>query len=115
MANFSFVLSNATCGSKGWGDDLSVITRGRNITTASSPVDVNVFASLELGVLLSGEDTEGVGTEVVTLGLEDVGGDNLAPVAVQEGKGCREGRSGDTPEDGLSDDASPARLSLMDG
>ena len=70
---------------------------------------------MKLGVLLSRKDTERVSTKVVTLSLEDVGGDDLAPVTVQEGKGCREGRSGDTPEDCLGDDAPPARLSLVDG
>jgi hypothetical protein len=115
LANFFLVLSNATCDLKGWRDDLSVISRGRNVTTASSPVDVDVLASLKSGVLFSGEDTEGVGTEVVTLSLEDIGRNDLAPITIQEGKGRREGRSGDTPEDGLSDDAPPARLSFVDG
>ena len=76
---------------------------------------MNVFASLKLGVLLSGEDAEGVGTEVITLSLEDISGDDLAPVTVQEGKSCRESRGGNTPENGLSDDAPPAGLSLVDG
>ena len=113
MANFSFELSNATCDLKGRRDDLSVISRGRNGTTASGPVDMDILAGLKLGVLLSGEDTEGVGTEVVTLSLEDIGGNDLTPVTVQEGKGRREGRSGDTPENGLSDDTPPAGLSLV--
>jgi len=110
-----FVLSNATRDRTDGGDGLSVIGRGRHVATASGPVDVNVFASLELGVLFSGEDTEGVGTEVVTLSLEDIGRNDLAPVTVQEGKSCREGRGGNTPENGLSDDAPPTWLSLVDG
>jgi hypothetical protein len=96
-------------------DDLSVIGGGRHVTTASGPVDVDVLAGLKFGVLLSRLDTEGVGTEVITLSLEDIGGNDLAPVTVQEGKSCREGRGGDTPENGLSDDTPPARLSLVDG
>ena len=76
---------------------------------------MDVLASAKLGILLSGKDAESVGTEVVTLSLEDIGGDDLAPVSVQESKSCREGRSGDTPENGLSDDAPPAGLSLVNG
>lgn len=76
-----------TCDHGERGRGLSVISRGRNGTTASSPVDVDVLISLKLGIFLSGEDTERVGTEVVTLGLEDVGRNNLAPVTIQERKG----------------------------
>ena len=76
---------------------------------------MNVLASLKSGVLLSREDMEGVGTEVVMLSLEDVGRNDLTPVTVQEGKGRREGRSGDAPENGLSDDTPPARLSPANG
>ena len=110
-----FVLGNATRDRTDGGDGLSVVSRGRHVATASSPVDVDISAGLKLGILLSGEDTEGVGTEVVTLSLEDIGGNDLAPVTVQEGKGCREGRGGNTPENGLSDDTPPTGLSLVDG
>lgn len=72
-----------------------------------------------------------MGTEVVTLksrsvchdnsstirgthlSLQDVGRDDLAPVAVEEGKGRAECWRGDTPDGGLSDDTPPARLSLV--
>jgi len=97
-----------------WGDDLRVVGGGRHVAAASRPVDVDVFASLKFGVFLSGEDTEGVGAEVVTLSLEDIGGNDLAPVTVQKGKSCREGRSGNAPENGLSYDTPPARLGLVD-
>jgi hypothetical protein len=108
--------SYTACDHKGSeGDNLSVISGGRYVATAPSPVDVNVFPGLEFGVLFSGEDAEGVSTEVVTLSLKDVSGDDLAPVTVQEGQSCREGRGGDTPEDGLSDDTPPARLCFVDG
>ena len=56
-----------------------------------------------------------MGTEVVTLGLEDIGRDNLAPVTVQESKSRREGRSRNTPENGLGDDTPPAGLSPVNG
>lgn len=52
---------------------------------------------------------------LVSLGLEEVGGELLGPVAVKEGEGGREGRGGDAPEGGLGDDASPAGLGLVDG
>ena len=51
---------------------------------------------------------------LVYLSLEEVSGDNFAPVTVEEGKGSRESGSGDTPEDGLSDHTSPARLCGVD-
>ena len=53
--------------------------------------------------------------EVVTLGLDEVGGDDLAAVAVEEREGGGECGRGDTPEDGLRDDATPAGLRLVDG
>lgn len=98
MTSFSFALSYTAYDHKGSeGDILSVISGGRYVPTAPSPVDMNVFPGLKFGVLLSGEDTEGVSTEVVTLSLEDVSGDNLTPVPVQEGQSCREGRGGNAP------------------
>lgn len=103
------------CDHSRWGDDLSVISRSRHVTTTSGPVDVDVLASLKLGVLLSGEDTEGMGAEVVALSLEDVGGNDLAPIPIQESKSRREGRGGNTPKDGLGDDTPPAGLGLVDG
>ena len=98
-----------------WGGDLGVIAGGRNISTAAGPVNMDVLAGLKFGVLLSGEDAEGVCAEVITLGLKDVGGDDLAPVTVQEGESSRESGSWDAPENGLSDDTSPAGLCLADG
>lgn len=52
---------------------------------------------------------------MTNLSLEDVGGNDLGPVAVKEGKSGAEGRGRDTPQDGLSNDAAPARLRLVDG
>lgn len=73
---------------------------------------------LALGVLLRcvlGLDAESVGTEVITLGLEKVGGQVLGPVTVVEGKCSGEGRGGDTPEGTLGDGLSPALLCSLDG
>jgi hypothetical protein len=91
----------------------------------------NVFALLVFIALFAWKDLEGVGTEVVTLqrcsrsiyardkenmylGLDEVGRNNLAPVAVEEGKSGAEGRGRDAPEDGLRDDTSPTRLGFVD-
>ena len=73
---------------------------------------------LALGKLVAGElgkNAEGVGTKVVTLSLEEVSGEQLATVTVEEGESGGECGGGDTPEDGLSDHATPALLSVVDG
>lgn len=73
---------------------------------------------LSLRVLLAGElglDLEGVGTEVVTLSLEEVGGEVLGAVAVEPAESGAEGGGWDTEESGLGDDVSPAGLRLVDG
>lgn len=49
------------------------------------------------------------------LSLEEVGGNDLAPVAIEEGKRSAEGRDRDTPDHRLCDDAPPAGLRLVDG
>ena len=94
---------------------LSNVGRSGHVTTTAGPVDVDVLA---LGVLVVGElglDLEGVGTEVVTLGLEEVGGEVLGTVTVVEGQGGAEGRGGDTPEGTLGDNVAPAVLGSVDG
>ena len=94
---------------------LNDVGRGRHVTATSGPVDVDV---LVLGVLLASElgvDAEGVGTEVVTLGLQQVGGQGLGAVAVVEAEGSAESGGGDTPEGTLADNVSPALLGVVDG
>ena len=93
---------------------LSVVGGGRNVATPSCPVDVDVLALLVLLVGVFRLDAEGVGTEVVTLGLQQVGGQVLGAVAVVEGQSGAESRCGNTPESTLGDDVSPAGLSLVD-
>lgn len=96
-------------------DRLSSVGGSRDVTATAGPVDVDVLA---LGVLLAGVlglDAEGVGTEVVTLGLEHVGGEVLGAVTVVEGQGGAEGRGGDTPEGTLGDNVAPAVLGGVDG
>jgi hypothetical protein len=87
----------------------------RNVTTSSSPVDVDVLA---LWVLLTGElwlDSEGVGTEVVTLSLEKIGWKILGSVSVVERQSGAEGWCWDTPKSTLADNVSPSRLCVVDG
>lgn len=76
-------------------------------------MDVSVLLVLLAGIL--GLDAESVGTEVVTLGLEQVGGEVLGAVAVEPRQGGGEGRGGDTEEGGLADNLAPAGLGLVDG
>lgn len=71
---------------------------------------------LALGEVLVGElglDAEGVGTEVVTLSLQQVGGQVLGAVAVVEAEGSSEGGQRNTPQSRLADDVTPARLGLV--
>ena len=93
---------------------LSIVGRGRNVATPSCPVDVDVLALLVLLVGVFGLDAEGVGTEVVTLGLQQVGGQVLGAVAIVEAESGAESGCGDTPESTLRNDVSPAGLSLVD-
>ena len=84
---------------------LSVVGGGRNVATPSCPVDVDVLALLVLLVGEFGLDAEGVRTEVITLGLQQVGGQVLGAVTVVEAEGGAESGRGDTPESTLGDDA----------
>jgi hypothetical protein len=93
---------------------LSVVGGGRNVATPSCPVDVDVLALLVLLVGVFGLDAECVGTEVVTLSLQQVGGQVLGTVTVVEAERGAESRCGNTPEGALGDDVSPAGLSLVD-
>lgn len=67
-----------------------------------------------LGDIL-GLDQEGVGTEVVTLSLKQVGGQVLGAVTVEESQSSAESRSGDASLDRPGNDVSPAFLSGVDG
>lgn len=94
---------------------LCLVGRGRHVATTAGPVDVDVSVN---GVLLAGVlglDAEGVSTEVITLGLEKVGGKVLGAVTVEPGQSGRESGSGDTQKGSLGDNVSPAGLGLVDG
>lgn len=76
-------------------------------------MDILALGESLAGVL--GLDAESVGTEVVTLGLEQVGGQVLGAVTVVEAESSGEGRSGDTPQSGLADHVTPASLGGVNG
>lgn len=79
--------------------------RGRDVSTPSGPVDVDVLALLVCIVGVLRLDPEGVCTKVVTLRLQKVGGKVLGTVSVVEAKRSAESGSWDTPESTLGDDA----------
>jgi hypothetical protein len=62
---------------------LCLVGGSRNVSSASSPVDVDVFADLVLVVGVLWLDMEGVGTEVITLSLEKVGWEVLGAVTIE--------------------------------
>lgn len=95
--------------------NLSNVGRGRHVTTATGPVDVNVLVDGEVVAGVLGLDAEGVGTEVVTLGLQQVGGEVPGTVAVVEAEGSAEGRERDTQEGSLADNVPPAALGVVNG
>lgn len=75
-------------------------------------MDVLALGEVLVGIL--GLDAESVGTEVVTLGLQQVGGQVLGAVAVVEAEGSGEGGQRDTPQSRLADNVAPAGLGLVD-
>lgn len=60
-------------------------------------------------------DVESVSTKVITLSLQQVGGQILGAVSVEPGQSSGEGRSGDTKLSSLGNGGSPAGLGLVDG
>jgi hypothetical protein len=82
-----------------------VTYRGRNVATASCPVDVDVLALLVLLVGAFWLDPERVRAEVVTLCLQQVGWEVLRAVSVVEAERGAESGSWDTPERALGNDA----------
>jgi hypothetical protein len=94
---------------------LCLVSRCRNVSTTSSPVDVDI---LVLGVLLVGKfwlDLEGVSTEVISLSLKEVSRKVLGTVSVEPAQGSAESRGWYAEKCCLGDDLSPAGLSLVDG
>lgn len=82
---------------------------GGDVTAVAGPVGVEVLVPRPVDSLV------GVGTEIVTLGLDEVGGKSLAPVGVVESEGRRVGRDRDAGFDRRRYHSPPARLGPPDG
>jgi hypothetical protein len=95
-------------------DSLCLVSRSANISSTSSPVNMDI---LVLGILLTCElwlDLEGMCAEVVTLCLEKVGRQILGAVTDEPRQSGRESWSWDTEKGSLGNDISPSWLSLVD-
>lgn len=79
---------------------LCKVGSGGDVAAATGPVGVDP--------LVTGQGLVGVGTEVISLGLEQVGGENGVAVAVKEGQGRGQGRDGDSQDNGLGNNVAPA-------
>lgn len=75
---------------------------------------MDVLALLVLLASVLWLDPEGVGAEVITLCLEEVGREVLCAVSVVEAESSAESRSGDTPEGALGDNATKLSVSIVD-
>lgn len=87
---------------------------GRNVAAPSCPVDVNILALLVCLVGVFWLDPEGVCTEVITLCLQQVGGQVLGTVTVVEAEGGAESRGGNSPESTLGDNAGKMSVKCFD-
>ncbi len=76
---------------------------------------MDILARWVRGRGMFGLDTERVCTKVITLGLEEVGGQVLGTVTIEPRECSREGGCRDTEEGRLGNNISPARLRLVDG
>ncbi len=94
---------------------LRVVGRGRHVAATASPVDVSVCSFWVVLVGVFWLDYEGVGTEVISLSLQQVGRQILGPVAVEEGQGGAESRCWDTRLSTEGNDVSPTLLSIVNG
>ena len=64
---------------------MAVIVGGTYVTGGGGPLDVNILTGLHVVVLESWLNSESVGTEEVSLSLDEVGGKGLGSVTVEEG------------------------------
>lgn len=76
---------------------------------------MDVVVLLKPVVLFTRKYTERMGTEIITLALDDIGRKDLAPIAIKECQSRAESGCWDTPENSLSNDTSPARLCVVNG
>lgn len=63
--------------------NLCLVCRRTHVTSTTSPVNVDILALLVLGIRELRLDLEGMRTEVITLRLEQVGGQVLGTVTVE--------------------------------
>lgn len=87
---------------------LSIVSGRRNLSTSASPVGVDPRS-------VTAKQLVGVGTEVISLGLEQVSGELVGSVTVVESQSRSKGRGGDTPGDSLGHGRSPRGVGLLDG
>ncbi len=76
---------------------------------------MDILALLVLGIRELRLDLEGMRTEVITLRLEQVGGQVLGTVTVEPRQSGGEGRGRYAEQRRLGDDIAPAGLRLVDG
>jgi hypothetical protein len=86
---------------------LGKVGGGGNVASATSPVGVDPVLVIQALV--------GVGTKVISLGLEQVGGQDLGAVSIKEGQSRGQGRGRDAGESSLGDDVSPTLGGLGNG
>ncbi|EEQ40117.1 hypothetical protein CLUG_04245 [Clavispora lusitaniae ATCC 42720] len=91
---------------------LSIISGSRDVTTSTSPVNVDPLVFLQKVILLAWQDLEGMSTKVVSLSLQQVSWQLSRSVTIVEGQSSRESRNWNTVLNSLTDSRSPALLSL---
>lgn len=86
---------------------LSIVCAGRNIPSVTGPVGVDKFAWGRQKLI-------GVGTEVITLGLNEIGWSTFRAEAVKEGQGRAECWSSYAGQGSLGHHLTPRVLALQD-
>lgn len=76
---------------------------------------MDILALGIFGIRKLGLNLKGMGSKVIALRLEKIGGEVLRTIAVEPRKSCTESRSRNAENSGLGDDISPARLRLVNG
>jgi len=90
------------------GAFLGGVSRGRHVASGTSPVCVSEGS-------WSSKKFVSVSSKVVTLRLEEVGGEHAAPVTVVEGESGGEAGRGHTYQHCLRHNATPGSLRFVDG
>lgn len=82
------------------GEYLCKVGGGGDVATATGPVGVDP--------VVVGQGLVGVSTKVISLGLEQVGGEDGVAVSVKEGQGRGQGGDGDSQDNSLGNNVAPA-------